>query len=170
MSEKHGNSKTYPVCLFREASREARRVMIVEEEEKYQRSEQAGKAARSAQERWHREWSWLWRSRGCASEHKGEQHRGTGRSKTDRRWIGWVSCGLKAKATKGQGQIHTALQLAVVIYGGLACSPGRCPASRGSRGVFREGTEGVLNSQTNGEIWDFLVICTVYQAILISNI
>lgn len=62
----------------------------------------------------------------------------------------------EGKGTKGQGQIHAALQLAAVIYGGFfvsSSSPGRCPASRGSRGVAREGTERVLNSQTNGEVW-----------------
>lgn len=52
MSEKHGNSEMFHVCLFRETSREGRRVMMLEEEEKkYKRSKQAGKekAARGAQ-------------------------------------------------------------------------------------------------------------------------
>lgn len=44
MSEKHGNSEMFHVCLFRETRREVRRVTILEEkEEKYKRSEQAGK-------------------------------------------------------------------------------------------------------------------------------
>lgn len=50
----------------------------------------------------------------------------------------------EGRGTKGQGRIHTALQLAAVIYGAsfvLSSSPGRCPASRGSRGVAGEGTE-----------------------------
>lgn len=147
------------MCVFREASREARRVTMLkeeEEEEKCERSEQAGKGAGSAQERRHRESSWLWRSRGCASEHKGEQHRETRRSRTDREMDRVGKPWIEGEGTKGQGQIHTALQLAAVIYGGFfvsSSSPGRCPASRGSRGVSREGTRGILSSQTNGEVW-----------------
>lgn len=81
-----------------------------------------------------------------------ERHEGVGTDReVDRMGKPWI----EGKGTKGQGQLHTALQLAAMIYGGffvLSSSPGRCPASRGSRGVPREGTEGVLNSQTNREL------------------
>lgn len=82
-----------------------------------------------------------------------ETHEGAG---TDREMDRMGKLWIEGKGTKGQGQIHTALQLAAMIYGGffvLSSSPGRCPASRGSRGVPREGREGVLNSQTNRELW-----------------
>jgi len=57
MSEKHGNSKVFHVCLFRETSREIRRVTMPNEVEgKHKRSEQGGKenAARGAQGRRHK--------------------------------------------------------------------------------------------------------------------
>ena len=54
---------------------------------------------------------------------------------------------IEGEGTKGQGQIHTALQLAAVIYVCffvLSSFPGRCPASSGSQGGIWEGERGVL--------------------------